>query len=142
MNPRDFSGGIRKRTRIASLRSVAALAAVALALVAGGVGIAQSADVFDLRWSTTGAGNAEPAKGGSYSLLGNVGHTAAGELAGGGYTLNEGFLSVILTTSPKVNAIPAITWWGLSILASLIALALTGRTMFSRWGRRPIRLSP
>ncbi|MDA1347512.1 MAG: hypothetical protein O3A47_01375 [Chloroflexi bacterium] len=137
MRPNIVLSRIVEGTKTGRLTGVTTVVALGLALLAGGVAIAQTADGFDLSWSTTGAGNTATARGGSYSLLGNVGHTAAGELTSEGYTLTEGFLSVILTTPPKVNPIPAITWWGLWLLASLVALALTGRTLFSRRRRRP-----
>jgi hypothetical protein len=73
-------------------RWFAAVSGVALALgLAAGIQ-AQTGNGYDLTWHTLAAGGGSPVAGNGYTLVGIIGQSDAGAAAGGGYTLDGGFL--------------------------------------------------
>ncbi len=77
---------------------LALLVALSCALVVGGVAsmLAQSGGGYDLSWSTIDGGGYTFSQGGGYTLGGTIGQPDAGEMNGGGYTLQGGFWGSIV----------------------------------------------
>ena len=66
------------------------IAVCILSFIAGGVALAQSGGVFELRGATV-AGGGGSSTGGAFVLNGTAGQTDAGTLTGGDFTLYGGF---------------------------------------------------
>ncbi len=80
---------MKPKTRAAIL-----LAALVIALLAGGVVWAQTGGAYDLTWNTIDGGGATFSSGGTgttYELGGTIGQADAGRLSAGAYELDGGF---------------------------------------------------
>jgi hypothetical protein len=66
------------------------IAACIICFVAGGVALAQSGGVFELRSATVDGGGGSSA-GGAFILSGTAGQADAGTLSGGDFTIHAGF---------------------------------------------------
>lgn len=71
--------------RILLVASILLILLVGVSLVS-----AQTLDGYTIDWWTTDGGGGTSAAGG-YSLSGSIGQAEAGEMSGGGYTVNGGF---------------------------------------------------
>ncbi len=71
-------------------------------LLLSGIVLAQSGDGYDLSWSTVDGGGATFSTGGDYTLGGTIGQPDAGEMSGGGHTLQGGFWGSIVEYVQRV----------------------------------------
>jgi hypothetical protein len=76
--------------------SLVILVAPTALLLLASVALAQSGNGYDLSWSTVDGGGYTFSEGGGYTLGGTIGQPDAGEMSGGGHTLQGGFWGSIV----------------------------------------------
>ncbi len=73
-----------------------------LVLLLSGIALAQTGDGYDLSWSTVDGGGYTFSTGAGYTLGCTIGQPDAGEMSGGGHTLQGGFWGSIVEYVQRV----------------------------------------